>query len=324
MPVAFISHGYDTTAANPYNEDAWALAHPVIGACAYGVEAPGSWKVSPVTGADRTVSVAPGFGWGYGVTDKTTTNETLQLDAIVSGVRWDLVAVRRDWTPTAGETKFTIVKGGATKAIPGGRLSGPATIDDQPIALVQVTAGQTQPTAIVDLRVWASNGGAVAKDALALGYLNRLGAHIKIGNATWRYELGENDVPGWTSTAALAQPIALSAGYGPFGGGYDPSVHTEKYDFGRVFSEGVVGTTATSINVDKIKYRYKLGDLAAGQAPPYQKTFLANASTQLGEVTLYVYPSGVVEWECTKAAVLPKTGANGFFISLDGLSWPAA
>lgn len=327
MPVAFISHGYDTTSANPYNEDAWAKAHPVIGACAYGVRDAGHWKVSPVTGADRTVSVAPGFGWGYGVTDETVANETLQLDVIVSGVRWDLIAVRRDWTPTAGESKFVIVKGGTGKAIPGGRLSAPGGIDDQPIALVQVTAGQTQPTAIVDLRVWASNGGAVAKDILALGYLARLGAHIKIGNITWRYEVGANDTPVWTSTAALVQPIAFAAGYGAFGGGYDPSVHTEKFDFGRVFSEGVVGTTAASINVDKTKFRYKLGDLAASQVPPYQKTFTVNASTELGEVTLYVYPTGVIEWECTKTAVLPKAGPgvpNGFFISLDGLSWPAS
>lgn len=324
MPVTFISHGYDTTSGNPYNEDAWALAHPVIGACAYGVQDAGDWKVSAVTGADRTVSVAPGFGWGFGVTDETATNETLQLDAIVSGVRWDLIAVRRDWTPTAGETKFVIVKGGTGKSIPGGRLSAPGGIDDQPIALVQVTAGQTQPTAIVDLRVWAGNGGAVAKDVLVLGYLARIGAHIKIGGATWRYELGTNDTPGWTSTAAQVQPIVLAAGYGPFGGGYDPSVHTEKHDFGRVYSEGAVGTTATTINVDKTSFRYKLGDVAAGHRPPYQKIFTPPSSPQLGVVTVYVYTDGVVEWECTKTAVLPKTGANGFYIALDGLSWPVA
>jgi hypothetical protein len=145
------------------------------------------------------VSIAPGFGWGSGVTDLTAANETIQLDTVTSGSRWDLIVARRDWTPTAGETKFMKINGGATKAIPGGRLTTPGGIDDQPLALVQVTAGQTQPTTIVDLRCWATNGGMVAKDDLVKGYLNKLGTELYINGAAWRYVPGANDVPEWVS-----------------------------------------------------------------------------------------------------------------------------
>lgn len=199
MAVTFTSYGYDTTTGNPYTEIAWADAHPLIGSGMYGVRSGSDWKVTAVTGADRTVSIAPGFGWGYGVIDQTVANDTIQLDTITSGSRWDLIAARRDWTPTAGESKFVKINGGSTKAIPGGRLVTQGQIDDQPLALVQVTAGQTQPTAIVDLRCWATNGGVVAKDDLAKNYLNRLGTELYINGTEWRYIPGANDVPGWIS-----------------------------------------------------------------------------------------------------------------------------
>jgi hypothetical protein len=214
MAVTFTSHGYDTTTGNPYTEIAWAEAHPPIGASTYGVAGGSDWKVTAVTGADRTVSIAAGFGWGHGVTDETTANETIQLDTVTSGSRWDLIVVRRDWTPTAGESVFMKINGGSVKAIPGGRLSGAGAIDDQPLALVQVTAGQTQPTSIVDLRCWARNGGVVAKDDIVKGYLNDLGTELYINGIEWRYIPGTNDVPEWVATnnATTFAPLPV-AGY---------------------------------------------------------------------------------------------------------------
>lgn len=210
MAVAFISHGYDTTTGNPYTETAWADAHPPIGASTYGVLGGSDWKVTAVAGQDRTVSIAAGFGWGHGVIDLTTENETIQLDTIGSGSRWDLIVARRDWTPTAGVSQFIKVNGGSSKAIPGGRLSGGGAIDDQPLALVQVTAGQTQPTAIVDLRCWARNGGVVAKDELVKGYLNDLGTELYINGTEWRYIPGANDVPGWVTSGAVTEYAPLT------------------------------------------------------------------------------------------------------------------
>lgn len=215
MAVTFISNGYDTSTTNPYTEVAWADAHPLIGSARYGVRSAPDWAVTVVANADRTISIAPGFGYGSGVTDKTTENETIQLDTIGSGSRWDLIVARRDWTPTAGETKFMKINGGSTKAIPGGRLMTPGGIDDQPLALVQVTAGQTQPTAIVDLRCWANNGGMVAKDELVKSYLNQVGTHVYINGAEWRYIVGANDVPEWVYTLTTQSThSAVSAGPG--------------------------------------------------------------------------------------------------------------
>lgn len=225
MAVTFISHGYDTTTGNPYTELAWADAHPRIGSGSYGVRSGGDWKVTAVAGQDRTVSIAEGFGWGAGVIDKTVANDTIQLDTISSGSRWDLIVARRDWTPTAGETVFMKINGGSVKAIPGGRLATPGGIDDQPLALVQVTAGQTQPTAIVDLRCWATNGGMVAKDDLVKSYLNDLGTELYINGTVWRYIPGDNDVPMWDSsvtTQSAADVVTFGSGWAALTGGHKP------------------------------------------------------------------------------------------------------
>lgn len=209
MAVAFISNGYDTTSTNPYTEAAWADAHPSIGLATYGVRSPGDWKVTAVSGQDRTVSIAAGRGFGHGITDKTVSNETIQLATIASGSRWDLIVVRRDWTPTAGTSKFEKVAGGATPTIPGGRLVGPGNIDDQPLALVKVTAGQTQPTEIIDLRTWSGDGGAVvANHDLVRSYMNATGTRININGTDWVRRVGANDTPEWVKAGDAAK-VAL-------------------------------------------------------------------------------------------------------------------
>lgn len=219
MAVEFTSHGYDTTSTNPYTETAWADAFPFIGLASYGVRSPLDWKVTAVAGQDRTVSISAGWGFGHGVTDSTYQNDTLQLDAIGSGTRWDMIAVRRDWTPTAGVTKFVKVNGGATAVIPGGRQANPGGIDDQPIALVQVTAGQTQPTAIIDLRTWSGDGGGfVGAHDLVRTYLNRTGTRINIGGIDWLRRVGANDSPEWVSLGEAGKTPVYAAGT-PLSGG---------------------------------------------------------------------------------------------------------
>jgi hypothetical protein len=142
------------------------------------------------------------MGFGNGVTDKTYENETIQLDTIATGSRWDLIACRRDWTPTAGVSKFVKVNGGATAVVPGGRLLGPGNIDDQPLALVQVTAGQTQPTGFIDLRTWAGDGGGlVAAHDLVRSFLGQTGTRIWINGVDWIRRSGANDTPEWVKVA---------------------------------------------------------------------------------------------------------------------------
>jgi hypothetical protein len=218
MAVEFFSNGYDTTETNPYTEVPWADAHPSIGSARYGVRSPADWKVTAVSGADRTVSIAAGRGFGHGVTDKTVANETIQLDVVAGTagtVRWDLIVCRRDWTPTGGTSQFLKVTGGATPVIPGGRLVGPGNIDDQPIALVPVIAGQTQPGTIIDLRTWSGDGGGIyGKDPLILSYLNSTGTRININGVDWIRRPGANDVPEWycPDEPTILAPLSV-AGY---------------------------------------------------------------------------------------------------------------
>ncbi|MEZ2373128.1 hypothetical protein [Arthrobacter sp. RCC_34] len=81
--------------------------------------------------------------------------------------------------------------------------------DDQPLALVQWTAGQTQPTQIIDLRTWAGPGGIIAKDELALTFLDDIATKVSISNTTWQRVLGQNDVPAW-SPSGKEFPIAMT------------------------------------------------------------------------------------------------------------------
>lgn len=190
--MAITSIGYDGTV----DERDWARLQAST-ASVYGVSSPTSWRVSAVAGADRTVSIASGIGWGHHVLDESDINYTLQGDTISTGSRWDLVVMRRDWTATGGgPSAFRLVKGTSARGIPS-RQTEPGSVDDQPIALVEFRAGQTQPGTIIDLRAWAGNGGIEAVDKMALDYLNKPGAAVKIGTSIHRYQLGANNVWSW-------------------------------------------------------------------------------------------------------------------------------
>ncbi|QSZ53267.1 hypothetical protein RI444_15475 [Paenarthrobacter sp. AT5] len=331
MPVVFTSRGYDTTPAKPYTEDAWANAFgdSFIGASKYGVNGAGDWKVSIVANATRTVSIAAGKGWGCGVTDETTQNETLQFAPSASGARWDTVAVRRDWNPTAGVSQFVIIQGGSSRAISGSRLFGPGDIDDQPIALVQIKENQTQPEAVVDLRCWAANGGVIIRDDAARSYLARLGAEVRLGSVTWFYGMDGNGTPAWSSDAPDQKPVALSGGYAPLAAGY-AAPNTRKHSDGRIYFGGAIGASGATVNVDKKipDGRFKIGEVDPSHRPATLEAFEPIATTSLGRVFVYVYPAGHpskaghIEFEASNTGVIPK---DKFWIILTGgLSWAAA
>jgi hypothetical protein len=250
--MATISVGYDGV----INETQWADMIKKVGASDYGVVDVNDWKVTAVTGADRTVSIAAGKGWGHGIFDEITANITIQLDTVSSGSRWDLIVMRRNWTGAGGLSTITKVNGTTSKEIPGTRAVGPGVIDEQPLALVQVTAGQTQPTAIVDLRCWAGNGGLVAKDDLAKNYLNKPGAELRIGQIVWRYVLGANDIPVWEAELSPGYYAAIDSGnyYSYDGGFWVEQVGTKRrvtvdMTVTRTAASGTIPTTFASFGV---------------------------------------------------------------------------
>lgn len=166
-------------------------------AAEYGVLGVNAWKVSAAAGMDRGVAIAPGDGYGHFVTVTSDTQVVLQGAPVTSGSRWDTVVMRRDWQPPAGESTFVLVQGSASQTIAAGRLNTPGVEDDQPIALVRFTAGQTAPTQIIDLRCWSGNAGLLAGSELALGYLQRLGTRVAIGSNVWSRVLDDQGSATW-------------------------------------------------------------------------------------------------------------------------------
>lgn len=221
--MAIISVGYD----GAVSESQWSDMIKKVGSAEYGVVGPNDWKVSPVTGADRTVSIAPGKGWGHGVFDQNTAPIQIQLDPVASGTRYDLIVMRRDWTAIGGSSTFVKVTGNSEFKIPAGRTKGPGVIDDQPIALIQVNAGQTAPGTIRDLRCWSSNGGMSIWHDLALSYLDSVGTTVTdMGNGK-RYQrlIGQDGNPYWS--VGLEDGYIPLAGFGTSLAGGVPTAYTE-------------------------------------------------------------------------------------------------
>lgn len=195
MTITSVGYGGDI------DEVAWARIARTLGA-EYGVmganatEDPGACRVTAVPAADRTIRIAPGIVYGHGIFDTLDTDETLQLPPVAAGSRWDVIYVRREWSGPGGTT--TIVRAPATAAgdIPT-RENNPGVLDEQPIALVRLAAGQSVPQEVVDLRVWQSNGGATAADRKVLQFLTAPGTEIWIDGELWARQMGANDTPQW-------------------------------------------------------------------------------------------------------------------------------
>ncbi|MGM7776143.1 hypothetical protein ACSVHC_09010 [Arthrobacter sp. KNU-44] len=185
------------------------------GAPDYGVYGAEDFKVKPHPSIPYAVIVTKGKAHGWGVTDEAATDQVVQCGTIVSGIRYDLIVARRNWQPAAGgPSTLVAIPGGDTPAIPAARKVGPGVEDDQPLALVKWKAGLSAPESIIDLRCWAGNGGMIAKDELALGYLASLGASVKINGNRWSYELMANEMPGWVNEDGSGPWVNLTLGTG--------------------------------------------------------------------------------------------------------------
>lgn len=158
----------------------------------YFVDRGGAVKVTSVAAGTRQVQISTGLFGGHGVSDVCTVAETISLPVVTSGTRWFLILARRIWGTTQ-KTTFEYIDAGSTTnaATPPTVLPTrnviPGTIDDQPLALVSVTAGQTVPGIPIDLRaIGHARGYYLATSELALQYMNQVGYQIRIGSTTWR------------------------------------------------------------------------------------------------------------------------------------------
>lgn len=177
--MTITSYGY----AGDVDDVQWSRMHPKIGLSQYGVWDANTWKVAPAAGT-RTVSISAGTGWGRGVMDDSDAVANLTFPSAPSGVRYDLVVMRRNWG--TGVSAFAVVSGGSSPVIPSRSVSSGGGIDEQPLALVKITAGSSAVQIAADLRVVAWDTGMVGFDDLCRSYVNAPGTMIAIGDRLWQ------------------------------------------------------------------------------------------------------------------------------------------
>lgn len=199
--MAITSVGYDGS----IDEVEWARLSGFLGS-RHAVAGPTDWKPT-IAGADRTVAIAAGAGYGDGVLDDSSAVVNLQCATVGAGSRWDAIVMNRDWQPAGGTSAFAIVQGTSTQALPT-LLDDPGVEAQQPIALVKVTAGQSLLQEVIDLRTWPSKvigtgslltlaGAALGTEAVVAGRRYRrelVGASVetvlaeppRFGRGTWK------------------------------------------------------------------------------------------------------------------------------------------
>lgn len=183
------------------DEVAWAQTGPMMGGRRYGVRGETDWRATIGT-ADRSVVVGTGTGFGWNIRDINTEPVTVTLAAVSSGVRWDLICAKRNWSTNA--TTFTVIPGTNVQDLPA-RATTPGEEDDQPLYLAKVEAGKSQVSELIDLRVWGGDGGATARHVLALQYLTQLGTAVLIEGVVWRRTVNGDGNAVWLRTPVQPQ-----------------------------------------------------------------------------------------------------------------------
>jgi hypothetical protein len=181
-----------------------------------------SAKVITNTSGSRGITIKEAIICGDGIMDIFEDDSTMNLNSVASGNRWDMIVLRRTWNATIGASTsiYTVIEGSSSKSLPA-RNNNPGVIADQPIALCRVSAGQTAVQEIIDLRVWAHNGGMYAKDDLVRSYITAPGTCITIGDVTWvrRVTNGSvNDSTSWIEVGRLGSIDLFGVGSSLTGG----------------------------------------------------------------------------------------------------------
>lgn len=239
--MAINSWGYDGTV----DEVDFGRIMALSASSEYGVDDPNSFKASTVAGQVLMTQLTGGWAWTSGLVDNMTTMETVQYDPVASGTRWDLVVLRRDWTPPGGTTTLAVVKGGASKALPG-RSNVRGVLQDQPLWLVRIDAGKSIPSEYVDLRIFARNGGCTANDDLVRSYVSFTGTMIEIKDALWIYRVGANGSNEWKSLVDASDTGWVhSAGPAGFASGWGAAADYIRYRAKNGVTEFIISATRT-------------------------------------------------------------------------------
>lgn len=148
--MAITSYGYPETIAAGA---AWGEAHSLAGR-KRGVMNAGDWRVTANSGGTRQVDVAAGTAFGNGIIDSNSAPITMaSLPSVGSGTQYFLIVLNRRWNDDAGgyRSELGYVAGTSAATIPS-YTDTTGTLAQMPLALAQITAGQTVPTQVIDLR----------------------------------------------------------------------------------------------------------------------------------------------------------------------------
>ena len=162
----------------------------------------------PVSDGTREIEFVGGVIGGWGIQDELGNGGRVQLPLVETGTEWFLVSARRTWG-TSQRTTFSVTPAGSSPILPT-RQTSPGEVDDQPLCLVAMTAGQSVPGEIRDLRVIGTGGTFfLANDELALSYMGFDGITIRIGDTVWQRKITSTGARTWDKQPGVTGRIAL-------------------------------------------------------------------------------------------------------------------
>lgn len=291
-------------------------------------------RVTVVTSTPLTVrvNVGPtvdglrtGIGGG-GVYDIITAPEDITITDALPGAgqsKWYTTVAHRTWQTTQATT-FAMLTGTSTQAIAASRQKSPGTVDDQPLALVQVTNGSSglAITAVIDLRPISRQQGDYivaepgARD-LVMSYMDKVGYKLRIGTDEWVRTIvsGSAAWTGGQTTANIPLNGSLYRAAGaPFG---TPTVRSEG---NRVWLEGAIANNVSPISLAK-DGTYPIGAAIPSQYWPSASkmfaTVMGGTGVNVSPARLTVSAAGVISFHPTETF----TGSTSLYVSLDGAGW---
>ncbi|QRY61463.1 hypothetical protein JVX90_13685 [Gordonia sp. PDNC005] len=157
------------------------------------VRTPDDFKVTAVTGLQRTVQVAAGSALVCGVSTVETAARQLQLAANTgSQVRLDLVVLRLVWAGLGASTAVLDIKQGTPGAVnPPTPTRTPGTVYEAPLAVVRVApnTGQLTGSAVFPIAPYGGKGGPL--HALQAQWIQLVdapvGTELVTDTNAWRY-----------------------------------------------------------------------------------------------------------------------------------------
>jgi len=182
--MALPAHSPGYAGAYMFNAD-WAKIQRGLGA-KYWVDDLAALKVTPKTGGTREVNIAAGIGGGHGILDTNDATATVQLPTVASGTSYFMIVLKRTWGVTQASTFGYIAAGTSSATLPTRATDPGNTADDQPLALVSLASGSTNPVVVADLRaIGHGKDELLAFDERVLQYINWPGARVTIGEKQW-------------------------------------------------------------------------------------------------------------------------------------------